>query len=85
VTARFTAEGRDPVPGPPRLLPDDAWHGWFAMYDRVLVVVLAALPLAALAMWVLARRRRRAGSAPRWARRTAVTEVGLVLAMVPAL
>ncbi|WP_207555695.1 VanZ family protein [Intrasporangium flavum] len=75
-----------PVPGPPRtLLPDDAWHGYLAVYDHLASVTIAVLPMVALAAWVLARRRRSAGVEPGWATRTAVTEVGLVYAMLPAL
>ena len=89
MTGHLRGAGPEPFPrppGPPRaLLPDDAWHGWFALYDRVLVVTLAAVPLAALAVWALARRRRAAGAAPASARSTALTEVGIALAMLPAL
>ena len=86
MTGSTRGVGPEPVPGPPRaLLPDDAWHGWFALYDGVVLATLAVLPPAALAVWVLARRRRRAGVAPGWATRSALTEVGLVVALLPSL
>ncbi len=86
MTDRVPAAGPGPVTNPPRaLLPNDAWHGWFGMYDHLAAVTIAVLPVVALAVWVLARRRRSAGVAPAWATRTAATEVGLVYAMLPAL
>lgn len=62
--------------GPPRdRLPDDWWHGYLRMYDGVALLALAALPLAVLAAWVLARRR---GS---W--RAGLMEVGIAYGTVP--
>ncbi|GAA0464731.1 hypothetical protein Ade02nite_31800 [Paractinoplanes deccanensis] len=51
------------------------WHGWFGTITGVVVVTVAALPLAALAAWALARRRGQ------W--RTALAEVGIVYGTVP--
>jgi hypothetical protein len=50
-------------------------------FTGVAVVTVAALPLAALAAWALARRRRTAGST--WAWRTSLAEVGIVYGTVP--
>src|SRR5262245_30422994 len=38
------------------------WHGWLGTVPGVLRVTVAALPLAVLVMWLLARRRRLAGT-----------------------
>ncbi|MFC5004796.1 VanZ family protein [Dactylosporangium cerinum] len=52
------------------------WHGCLDTENGVLLTLLAGLPLAALVVWALARRR---GGA--W--RTSLAEVGLVYATVP--
>ncbi|WP_262847523.1 VanZ family protein [Mumia quercus] len=52
-------------------------------YGSVGLVVLALLPIAALAAWVLARGRLRAGLAQATAWRTAVAEVGIVYGTAP--
>jgi hypothetical protein len=57
------------------------WHGCFDTFNGVVFVMLAALPLAALAVWVLARRRRAAGVTSAW--RISLAEVGMVHGTVP--
>ena len=60
---------------------DEAWHLW----GVIVLVALAALPLAAaFAVW-LARRRIRHGVEPGWARRSAYAEVLMVVGTVPWL
>ncbi|MFC6148979.1 VanZ family protein [Mumia xiangluensis] len=56
---------------------------WIGRYESVALVMLTVLPLAALVVWGLARRRRRAGSptAPAW--RTSLAEVGIVAGTLP--
>ena len=54
------------------------WHGWVGTFTGVVLVTVAALPLAALAVWVLARRRSDTGA---W--RTSLAEVGIVYGTVP--
>jgi hypothetical protein len=55
------------------------WHGWFGTFTGIVVLTVAALPLAALTVWALAYRRR----ATTWAWRTSVAEVGMVHGTVP--
>jgi hypothetical protein len=57
------------------------WHGCLDTENGVLFTMLAALPLPALVVWALARRRRAAGI--RWPWRTSLAEVGLVYGTVP--
>jgi glycopeptide antibiotics resistance protein len=57
------------------------WHGWIGTFTGVSLLTVAALPLAALAVWALARRRRGAGATPAW--RMSLAEVGIVYATVP--
>lgn len=61
----------------------DGPQGWFGTYTGVALMTVAALPLAALTVWALARRRRAAGTAPPRAWRTSVAEVGLVYGTLP--
>ncbi|WP_200931364.1 VanZ family protein [Frankia sp. R43] len=61
------------------------WHGWVGTFNGVALITVAVLPLAALAVWVLARRRRAAGTAPACAWRTSLAEVGIVYGTVPAV
>jgi hypothetical protein len=71
------------MPGrPPRGgMEISGWHGWFGTVPGVLRVTLAALPLAVLAVWVLTRRRRDAGTTRAW--RMSLAEVGIVYGTVP--
>lgn len=57
------------------------WHGCFDTFNGVLLMMLVALPLAALVVWALARRRRAAGVTSAW--RMSLAEVGMVYGTVP--
>ncbi|WP_182908720.1 VanZ family protein [Microbispora sp. H13382] len=57
------------------------WHGCYDTENGVLLMMLVALPLAALAVWALARSRRAAGATSEW--RTSLAEVGMVYGTVP--
>ncbi|GLY65583.1 VanZ family protein [Amycolatopsis taiwanensis] len=59
------------------------WHGWVGTFTGVALITVAVLPLAALAVWALARRRRATGSTPAWAWRRSLAEVGIVYGTVP--
>ena len=59
------------------------WHGWFGTFTGVAVITVAVLPVAALAVWALARRRRVTGTTPAWAWRTSLAEVSIVYGTVP--
>jgi VanZ like protein len=59
------------------------WHGCLDTFNGVVLVALAALPLSALVVWALARRRRAAGVTSAW--RTSLAEVGMVHGTVPFL
>jgi VanZ like family len=75
-----------PTPRPPRGLPPrDGWHSWLGMYDGVALIVAAALPIAAVAVWVLVRQRRQNGSTPARAWRRSLAEVGLVYGTAPGV
>ncbi|MFI7279309.1 VanZ family protein [Micromonospora chersina] len=57
------------------------WHGWLGTFNGVVLLTVAALPLVALAVWALARRRTVRGAAQAW--RTSLAEVGIVYGTVP--
>ena len=57
------------------------WHGWFGTFNGVALITVAALPLAALAVWALARRRSATGTTQAW--RMSLAEVGIVYGTVP--
>lgn len=57
------------------------WHGCFDAFNGVVLMTLVALPLAALVVWALARRRRAAGVPSAW--RMSLAEVGMVHGTVP--
>ncbi|MEU1606777.1 VanZ family protein [Micromonospora matsumotoense] len=57
------------------------WHGCYDTFNGVVLMTLVGLPLAALAVWALARCRRAAGVAPVW--RLSLAEVGMVYGTVP--
>lgn len=59
------------------------WHGCFDTFNGVVLMTLVALPLAALVVWALARRRRAAGVTGAW--RMSLAEVGMVHGTVPFL
>jgi hypothetical protein len=65
-----------------RMLKD--WHDWFT-FTGVALITAAVLPLAVLAVWALARRRSATGTAPAWAWRMSLAEVGIVYGTVPWL
>ncbi|WP_328905141.1 VanZ family protein [Streptomyces sp. NBC_00234] len=57
------------------------WHGCFDTFNGVVLMTLVALPLAVLAVWALAHRRRAAGVTSAW--RMSLAEVGMVHGTVP--
>ncbi|MDG9714719.1 VanZ family protein [Streptomyces sp. DH10] len=57
------------------------WHGCFDTFNGVVLMTLVTVPLAALVVWALARRRRAAGVT--WAWRMSVAEVGMAHGTVP--
>ncbi|WP_333772741.1 VanZ family protein [Streptomyces sp. IBSBF 3136] len=57
------------------------WHGCFDTFNGVVLMMLVALPLSALVVWALARRRRATGDTSAW--RTSLAEVGMVHGTVP--
>lgn len=57
------------------------WHGWVGTFTGVALITVAVLPLAALTVGVLARRRVVTGTAPAW--RRSLAEVGIVYGTVP--
>ncbi|MFD7710156.1 VanZ family protein [Streptomyces sp. NPDC059786] len=57
------------------------WHGWVGTFTGAALITVAVLPLAALTVAVLARRRRGTGTTPAW--RTSLAEVGIVYGTVP--
>ncbi|MFD8969992.1 VanZ family protein [Streptomyces sp. NPDC059568] len=59
------------------------WHGCFDTFNGVVLMTLVALPLAALAVWALARGRHAAGVTSAW--RMSLAEVGMVYGTVPFL
>jgi hypothetical protein len=59
------------------------WHGWIGTFNGVALITVAALPLAALAVWALARRHSVTGTTPAWAWRKSLAEVGTVYGTVP--
>lgn len=60
-------------------------HGWVGTFDGVVIISVAALPLAGLIAWALAHRRRAAGSTVAVAWRTALADVGIVYGTVPTV
>jgi hypothetical protein len=57
------------------------WYAWFETVNGVALITVAALPLAALAVWALARRRSAVGVTSAW--RMSLAEVGIVYGTVP--
>jgi hypothetical protein len=58
-------------------------QAWLFTFNGVMLTMVAALPLSALAVWLLARHRRAAGTESAWARRKSLAEVGMVHGTVP--
>lgn len=61
----------------------ERWQEWVGTFTGVVLVTVAVLPLAALAVWGLARRRSATGTTPAWAWRRSVAEVGIIYGTVP--
>lgn len=59
----------------------EGWHGWVGTFTGVALITVAVVPLAALAVWALARRRSVTGTAVAW--RLSLAEVGIVYGTVP--
>ena len=59
----------------------EGWHRWVGTFTGVALITVAVLPLAALAVWALARRRSVTGTTPAW--RMSLAEVGIVYGTVP--
>ena len=59
------------------------WPGWVGTFTGVVLITVAVLPLAALAVWALARRRSVTGTTPASAWRMSLAEVGIVYGTVP--
>jgi glycopeptide antibiotics resistance protein len=57
------------------------WHGCFDTFNGVVLMTVVALPLAALIVWALARRRQAFGVTSAW--RMSLAEVGMVYGTVP--
>ncbi|NES16560.1 VanZ family protein [Micromonospora sp. PPF5-17] len=57
------------------------WHGWLGTFNGVALITVAALPLAALAVWALAHRRSATGTTAAW--RMSLADVGIVYGTVP--
>jgi len=57
------------------------WHGCFDTFNGVVLITLLALPLSALVVWALARRRLAAGVTSAW--QLSLAEVGMVHGTVP--
>jgi len=57
------------------------WHGCFDTFNGVVLMTLVTLPLAALVVWALARRRLAAGVTSAWP--MSLAEVGMVHGTVP--
>jgi hypothetical protein len=62
-------------------MPIRSWHDLAGTWNGVAIMTVGTLPLAALAVWILARRRRAAGMTSAW--RMSVAEVGVVYGTVP--
>jgi hypothetical protein len=59
------------------------WQAWLFTFNGVMLSMVAAVPLSALVVWFLARRRRAAGTDRVWARRRSLAEVGMVHGTLP--
>jgi hypothetical protein len=57
------------------------WHGCLDTFNGVVLMTLVGLPLAALVVWALTRRRGAAGIPSAW--RMSLAEVGIVYGTVP--
>jgi VanZ like protein len=59
------------------------WHDWVFTFTGVALLTVAVLPVAALAVCALVARRSVTGTAPAWAWRSSLAEVGIVYGTVP--
>jgi VanZ like family len=59
------------------------WYHWFGTFTGVVLGTVVVLPVVALAVCALAARRRATGTAPAWAWRKSLAEVGLVYGTLP--
>ena len=57
------------------------WHGCYDTENGVVLMTLVGLPLAALAVWALARRRRAVDGRSAW--RMSLAEVGMIYGSIP--
>ena len=57
------------------------WHGLVGTFTGVVVITVALLPVAAVTVWALARRRRITGTPQPW--RRSLAEIGIVYGTVP--
>ncbi|WP_240796347.1 VanZ family protein [Streptomyces sp. RFCAC02] len=57
------------------------WHGWVGTFTGVALITVAVLPLAALTVGILARRRSVTGTTQAW--RMSLAEVAIVYGTVP--
>jgi glycopeptide antibiotics resistance protein len=60
---------------------DEVWQGLFGTIGGVVVLTVAALPVAGVVVWGLARRRRARGIVDAWWR--SVAEVGIAYGTIP--
>ncbi|NGO81377.1 VanZ family protein [Streptomyces sp. YC504] len=61
----------------------EGWHGWVGTFTGVVALTVAVLPLAALAVWALARRRTATGATRARAWRMSLADVGIVYGTLP--
>jgi len=66
-----------------RIMRLHGWYGWFCTFNGIAYLAVLGLPLAALAVCVLALRRRATGATPARAWRWSLAEVGVVYGTVP--
>ena len=59
------------------------WHWSAGAFNVVVLLTVAALPVAVLVAWMLARRRTAGGAAPARAWRRSAAEVGMVYGTLP--
>lgn len=61
------------------------WYHWFGTFTGVVIGTVVLLPVIVLAVWALAVRRRATGTAPGWAWRRSLAEVGIVYGTLPSV
>lgn len=60
-----------------------SWYFWLGTFTGQALLLVVALPFSLLAVCALAHRRRSRGATAAWARRTSLTDVGMVHGTVP--